>query len=67
MTALDRNNPHKVTIDASGITYCDGAGIALLVANRLNLSGRNRPVTMRGLPEWIKFDEEAVEGPENHR
>lgn len=54
MTAIDRNNPHKVTIDASGITYCDGAGIALLVAIRLKLARIIGQCTMAGLPDSVR-------------
>lgn len=54
MATLDRHTLSKVTIDASDITYCDGAGIALLVAIRLKVSRRNGQVTITGFPESVR-------------
>jgi len=34
MLALERNSPEQVVVDASGIGYCDGSGIALFVKLR---------------------------------
>lgn len=54
MAALDRKNLLNVTIDAAGITYCDGAGIALLVAIRLRRAHQNGQFTVTGLSDTVK-------------
>ena len=52
-----------VTVDASGIEYCDGSGIALLVYLRNYQSARGGQLTIEGLhPEFDELLKDATAG-----
>lgn len=50
---LSRQKPRQLIVDATGVEYCDGAGIALLVELRRAADHSKLPVEVRGLkPEF---------------
>lgn len=51
LQALRERPDQQVTVDASAIEYCDGAGIALLIDLQRPPHGSPQRVTVRGLPE----------------
>lgn len=55
--SLPRMAPSTLRVDASGVDYCDGAGLALLHAMSLGgLAGPKARVTVEGLhPEFVKL------------
>jgi len=61
--ALGRAKAAQVTVDASGIEYCDGSGIALLVYLRNYQSARGGQLTIEGLhPEFDELLKDATAG-----
>ena len=61
--ALGRAKAAQVTVDASGIEYCDGSGIALLVHLRNYQSRRGGRLTIEGLhPEFDELLQDATAG-----
>ena len=61
--ALGRAKASLVTVDASGIEYCDGSGIALLVYLRNYQSARGGQLTIEGLhPEFDELLKDATAG-----
>jgi len=46
---LSRQKSKQLIVDASGVDYCDGAGIAMLVALRRSAGEAKLPVEVRGL------------------
>ena len=58
---LTRMKPQSVLIDASGVDYCDGAGIALLVHLRLLQGRAGGTLQIDGLrPEFASLLDDAV-------
>jgi phospholipid/cholesterol/gamma-HCH transport system permease protein len=51
LAALQPNMPVRVLIEATGITYCDGAGLAWLVDMERRVGGGGGTVEIRGLAE----------------
>jgi len=49
MLAVDQNSPKRVILDASGISYCDDSGIALLIELRRRQGIRGGEFEIRGL------------------
>ncbi len=47
--ALDRTRPEKVVVDASGVDYCDGAGVGLLLELQRRQRSRGARFDIRGL------------------
>lgn len=63
MATIARANASELIIDASGIEYCDGAGIALLVHLRNYQSARGGQLTIQGLhPEFQELLKDATAG-----
>jgi phospholipid/cholesterol/gamma-HCH transport system permease protein len=52
--ALDRAKPHRVIVDAAQMTYCDGAGAALLLELRRRQMSRQGSLEIRGLTPEVK-------------
>lgn len=52
--ALERNPAMPVVVDASGVEYCDGAGIALLVDLLRQPRSEEAKVTVRHLPDHFQ-------------
>ena len=53
VTLLSREKPARVTIEASGIAYCDGTGISLLLEIERSLLALDGKCTIQGLrPEF---------------
>jgi phospholipid/cholesterol/gamma-HCH transport system permease protein len=51
--ALDQKKPRRIAIDATGVSYCDGAGIGLIVELRRR---QGRDTEVRGLaPQFISL------------
>ncbi|MDA2918333.1 ABC transporter permease [Desulfobacterota bacterium AH_259_B03_O07] len=46
---VEKNSPRNLVIDASGINYCDGAGIALLFELQLHQQKAGKEIEIRGL------------------
>ena len=46
---LSRQKPKQLIVDAAGVDYCDGAGIAMIVALRCAAGELKLPVEVRGL------------------
>jgi phospholipid/cholesterol/gamma-HCH transport system permease protein len=60
---LGRAKAALVIVDASGVEYCDGSGIALLVYLRNYQSRRGRQLTIEGLhPEFEELLKDATAG-----
>jgi len=51
---LLQSKPTHLVIDASGIVYCDGAGIAFLLSLQQRLTSTGGDVTIRGLHEEFR-------------
>jgi len=63
MATIARAKTSELIIDASGIEYCDGAGIALLVHLRNYQSTRGGQLTIQGLhPEFQELLKDATAG-----
>jgi phospholipid/cholesterol/gamma-HCH transport system permease protein len=52
--AVASQKPRQIIVEASGVNYCDGAGIAMLVDLRRPHGSRTVPVEVRGLAEKFK-------------
>ncbi|MBN1868514.1 MlaE family lipid ABC transporter permease subunit [Candidatus Sumerlaeota bacterium] len=53
---VEKENPSRLVVDARGLEYCDGAGIALLLDLRTRQARRNAPSEIRGLrPEFQRL------------
>ncbi len=62
--AAFREGSGPLVVDASGVTYCDGAGAALLVTLEREASGCGRSFELRGLrPEFASILEMIQHGP----
>ncbi len=58
---IRREKPRRVTIDAAGLDYCDGAGLGLLAEIRRELAGWGGKLQVDGLkPELQKLVEMAA-------
>ncbi len=53
--ALEREKKAHLIVDASRITYCDGAGIALLLELRRHQAKAGGDVEIRNLPETVQY------------
>jgi phospholipid/cholesterol/gamma-HCH transport system permease protein len=53
--ALEREKKAHLIVDASRITYCDGAGIALLLEVRRHQAKAGGDVEIRDLPEAVRY------------
>ena len=63
MEAIGRAKAVKVIVDASGIEYCDGSGIAWLVHLRQHQAARSAQLEIRGLQaEFQELLSDAVTG-----
>ncbi|HLN86592.1 MAG TPA: ABC transporter permease, partial [Candidatus Limnocylindrales bacterium] len=63
MEAIGRAKAGKVIVDASGIEYCDGSGIAWLVHLRQHQAARSAQLEIRGLQaEFQELLSDAVTG-----
>jgi len=63
MEAIGRTKARQVIVDASGIEYCDGSGIAWLVHLRHHQAARDGQLEIRGLPaEFQELLNDAVTG-----
>ena len=49
MSALERQSPPRLIVDAARLTYCDGAGAALLLELRRRQSRRRGTCELRSL------------------
>jgi phospholipid/cholesterol/gamma-HCH transport system permease protein len=54
LLALDEYSPERVIVDASGINYCDGAGIAFLFNLQLRQVQKSGVFEFRGLAEQFQ-------------
>jgi len=48
---VEKNSPRNLVIDASGINYCDGSGIALLFELQLHQQKAGKEIEIRGLAD----------------
>jgi phospholipid/cholesterol/gamma-HCH transport system permease protein len=74
LLAVDKYSPEKVILDASGVSYCDGTGIALLFDLQLKQIQRGGVFEILGLAEEFQqlfdqfkpseFIEAKIEAPE---
>lgn len=63
MEAIKRTNASQLIVDASGIEYCDGSGIAWLVHLRRHQATRDGQLEIRGLhAEFQELFNDAVTG-----
>jgi len=63
MEALRRTQPSQAIIDASGVEYCDGSGIAWLVQLRQHQAARGAQLEIRGLhAQFQELLSDAVTG-----
>lgn len=63
MQALQQASPAKVVVDASRVTYCDGAGIGLLVQLQRHQQQRGAELEVRGLaPDFQSLLEQFEPG-----
>ena len=61
--AVSRSKPQSVLVDASGVDYCDGAGIALLVQLRLLQDRAGGSLRIEGLrPEFAALLDDRLPG-----
>ena len=51
---LQQSNPIRVVIDASGVSYCDGAGVAFIVNLQQHQARAGGDATTRGLQEEFR-------------
>jgi phospholipid/cholesterol/gamma-HCH transport system permease protein len=51
---LEQSRPSQVVIDASSVSYCDGAGVAFFVKLQQHLAETGGQVTIRGLREEFR-------------
>jgi phospholipid/cholesterol/gamma-HCH transport system permease protein len=59
-----RAKPNHLTIDAAGVDYCDGSGIALLMHLRDRQQARGGGIEITGLrPEFQEMFDDATSGP----
>jgi phospholipid/cholesterol/gamma-HCH transport system permease protein len=69
LAALAAAPGRAIVIDASGVDYCDGAGIAMLIDLLRQPRAANAPISLSGLrPELLnQFDPAAMQAPvESH-
>ncbi|MBD0306303.1 MAG: MlaE family lipid ABC transporter permease subunit [Nitrospiraceae bacterium] len=55
MQMLEQERPARLVIDASGISYCDGAGVALLLQLRKCQEKAGGEVEIHDLPEAVQY------------
>jgi phospholipid/cholesterol/gamma-HCH transport system permease protein len=61
---LDEAAPGRAVVDASGVDYCDGAGIALLLELRRRQEARGGELSVEGLAEEFRRSLDRFEGAE---
>ncbi len=66
---LEEHRPQNLIVDAAGVTYCDGAGVGLLVELRRLQEDRGGSIEIEGLAEKTKrllepFSRVGYEAPE---
>ncbi len=61
LAVADQAGSAELVVDASGVEYCDGAGIGLLLALRQRAEAGNGRFTLQGLREQFQQLLEAVE------
>lgn len=69
---LTQGNPRRLVIDASGVSYCDGAGVAFLIDLQQLQIRTGGDVTIQGLQEEVRrlldiYGRISIERPQGRR